>query len=131
MPPMRGMRRITAPGTLLLIGVLATGCEDDDPNAGLPGAEAVDQFAAGITEAFCSWQFRCCSIPELEILQGGRFTNEATCAQSGVAVAVNDQLLFVRTAVGEGLMTFDSSEGGGVSGGLPEPPVQSPQRHHL
>jgi hypothetical protein len=110
MPPMRGMRRITAPRTLLLIGVLATGCEDNDPNAGLPGAAAVDQFAVGITEAFCSWQFRCCSMPELEIVHGARFTNEATCVQSGVAVAVNDQLLFVRTAVGEGLMTFDSAK---------------------
>ena len=49
-------------------------------------------------------------MPELEIVQGGRFANEATCAQSGVAVAANDQLLFVRTAVGEGLMTFDSAK---------------------
>src|SRR5687767_12734297 len=87
MPPMRGMRWITAPGTLLLVGVMATGCGDNDSDAGLPGAAAVDQFAVGITEAFCSWQFRCCSMPELEIVQGGRFTNEAMCAQSGVPVA--------------------------------------------
>jgi hypothetical protein len=104
---MRGMRRITAPGTLLLIGVLAARCGDNGPNAGLAGAADVDQFAAGITQAFCAWQFRCCSAPELEALQQGRFDDEATCAQSGIAVAVTDQLLLVRTAVGEGLMTID------------------------
>jgi hypothetical protein len=110
MPRMRGMRWITGPGTLLLIGVLATRCGDNDPDAGLAGAADVDQFAASITEAFCSWQFRCCSMPELEVLQGGRFSNAAMCAQSGIAVAVKDQLLFVRTAVGEGLMAFDSAK---------------------
>ena len=128
MPPMRGMRRITAPGTLLLIGVLAAGCEDDGPNAGLPGAADVDQLAAGITKAFCAWQFRCCSKPELEVLQGGRFDDEATCAQSGIAVAVKDQLLFVRTAVGEGLMTIDPAKAAACLAAYRNRPCNPPRR---
>jgi hypothetical protein len=107
---MCGMRRITALGTLLLVGALATRCGDSEPNIGLDGAADVDQFAASITEAFCSWQFRCCSMPELEVAHGGRLSTEAACVQSGVAVAVKDELLFIRTAVGEGLMTFDSAK---------------------
>ncbi len=110
MPPMCGMRRITASGTLLLLAALATRCGDNGPNAGLEGAAEVDQLAAGITQAFCAWQFRCCSTPELEILQGGRFDDEASCVQSGISVSVKDQLLIVRTAVGEGLMTIDTAK---------------------
>jgi hypothetical protein len=105
------MRRIgwIASRAALLIA-LAARCADNPIEASQKAVAAIDTLAADITSAFCSWQFRCCSMAEIRTAQKGRYSTPSECEQSPVALAVKDELLLLRSAIGEGVMTFDAAK---------------------
>jgi hypothetical protein len=105
MRAMRSLVFIRRAAALLLVAA-AAGCSSagTSPQGAYSTTEA---FANQITAAFCSWQFRCCSAIEIVGLGNGRYTTEATCASSGVALSVADQLALTGNAIQYGLLAID------------------------
>src|SRR6516164_6997220 len=80
----------------LLVGA---GCSSGAPTTTPGPIASVDDLGAAITAAFCAWQFRCCTAIEITALEANAYRTEAACADSGVAVAVRDQLALAGDAV--------------------------------
>ena len=114
--------------SLLVSLQVGAGCSSGGAPATTPGGiGSVDDLGAAITAAFCAWQFRCCTAIEITALEANAYRTEAACADSGVAVAVRDQLALAGDAVANGLMTLDPAAASACVDAYRQQPCFGPQ----
>jgi hypothetical protein len=83
------LNSLGAPAAVAVLAMLlGTACEGGSPAVcNTPGADAgavvattaLETFIEQTAAAACAWQFRCCSLPEIDALSGAGYQTEAEC----------------------------------------------------
>jgi hypothetical protein len=99
--------------TLLPVAALALGafaCSSSSSNTTQPPGDTapVDSFINSLAQASCSWEFHCCTDPEIKTRDGNKYTDMAHCVPYST-LALQDQLYIERLAVRENRLTVDSA----------------------
>jgi len=84
--------------SLVLVFALAA-CGDNS-------TKPVDDFITAVATAQCSWEFRCCTDPEIKQMDGHKFANMDDCVPYRT-LALEDQLFLERLAAKEGRLKVD------------------------
>jgi len=84
---------------------------DSGDAAGAAAGAGFDTFLEQVAKAACSWQFRCCSLPEIDALAVSSYLTETECvAQSILQLRVF--LSAERAALLDGRLTLDVAKAG-------------------
>ena len=89
--------------TLVLLLVALGGCSEPAPTASDFADLPVD-----LVNAFCDWQARCCTAPEISTASYGRYATSAECQSAGLELSVRDQLGLVGASIDEGRVAVNS-----------------------
>lgn len=77
----------------------------DGADAGAPAA-AVDDFIDSLARAMCAWQFRCCSLAEIDAISTSTYLTEADCVPPTV-ISLHTWFGDARASVTENRMALD------------------------
>jgi hypothetical protein len=122
------MATMTRAGLLAAISLLVgAACSSSGSGPSSTGAiNSVADLGAAITSAFCSRQLRCCTAIEITALEGNAYRTEAACTESGVSLAVRDQLALAGDAVANGLIALDATVASACLDAYRQQPCPSP-----
>ncbi len=77
----------------------------DGADAGAPAA-AVDDFIDSLARAMCAWQFRCCSLAEIDAISNSTYLTEADCVPPTV-ISLHTWFGDARASVTENRMALE------------------------
>ena len=89
--------RWSLPVAALLSTLSLGGCSKPAPTASDFASLPTD-----LTSAFCDWQARCCTAPEVATASRGRYATADECRAAGLELAVRDQLGLIAASIDEG-----------------------------
>ena len=78
---------------------------DAGPDGGTALA-AVDDFIAALTEAMCSWQFRCCNLVEIDVISASSYLTEADC-RLATSLTLGTFFVDARASAAENRLSLD------------------------
>ena len=78
-----------------------------------PTASDFADLPINLVNAFCDWQARCCTAPEISSASYGRYATAAQCPSAGLELSVRNQLGLVAASIDEGrvVVSSDLAEG--------------------
>lgn len=117
-------------GGLLLVALLAAGCTNRDTSGRDAGADGhdtgLDSFIEQLAHSMCAWQFRCCTLPEIDSIGQSTYLTEATC-RSATIRQLNLQLAEVRLAIEDGRMALDPQVSGACAAQFDQAACNAPE----
>jgi hypothetical protein len=84
----------------------------DAPDADAPGADggvALDNFLEQAAKAACAWEFRCCSLPEIDTIGQSSYLTESECVSQSL-LQLRVLLAAERSALLDGRLTVDAGK---------------------